>query len=91
MHLKAKYCEDLDTFVDKTLGDYTMQTAIKQMMELALMCIDASEQRPHMKIVIEELQRIEAREISHFHIEVDEEIGAVTLGSELFKWRTFPL
>lgn len=62
-----------------------MQTAIKQMMELALMCIDASEQRPHMTIVVEELERIEAREISHFHIEVDEEIGAVTLGSELFK------
>lgn len=83
--LQAKYCEDLDTFVDKTLGDFTLQTAIKQMMELALMCIDASEQRPHMKIVVEELERIEAREISHFHIEVDEEIGAVTLGSELFK------
>lgn len=62
-----------------------MQAATKQMMELALMCIDASEQRPHMKIVVQELERIQARETSHFQIEVDEEIGAVTLGSELFK------
>ncbi|PRQ33570.1 putative protein kinase RLK-Pelle-RLCK-IXa family [Rosa chinensis] len=82
--LQAKDCEDLDRFVDKTLGDYTMQAATKQMMELALMCIEASEQRPHMKTVVQVLERIQAKEISHFHIEV-EEIGAVTLGSELFK------
>nr|XP_011459297.1 PREDICTED: protein kinase APK1A, chloroplastic-like isoform X1 [Fragaria vesca subsp. vesca]XP_011459298.1 PREDICTED: protein kinase APK1A, chloroplastic-like isoform X1 [Fragaria vesca subsp. vesca] len=83
--LQAKDCEDLERFVDKTLGEYSMQAATKQMMELALMCIDASEQRPHMKIVVQELERIQARETSHFQIEVDEEIGAVTLGSELFK------
>ncbi|ONI00666.1 hypothetical protein PRUPE_6G101300 [Prunus persica] len=85
LHLKAKGCNDLGRFVDKTLGDNSMQAA-KQMMELALMCIDASQQRLQMQIVVEELERIHrASEISHFHVKVDEEIGAVTLGSELFK------
>ncbi|ONI00667.1 hypothetical protein PRUPE_6G101300 [Prunus persica] len=83
--LQAKGCNDLGRFVDKTLGDNSMQAA-KQMMELALMCIDASQQRLQMQIVVEELERIHrASEISHFHVKVDEEIGAVTLGSELFK------
>ncbi|PQQ01745.1 putative serine/threonine-protein kinase PBL28 isoform X2 [Prunus yedoensis var. nudiflora] len=83
--LQAKGCNDLGRFVDKTFGDNSMQAA-KQMMELALMCIAASQQRLQMQIVIEELERIHrASEISHFHVEVDEEIGAVTLGSELFK------
>lgn len=85
LHLKAKGCNDLGRFVDKTLGDNSMQAA-KQMMELALMCIDASQQRLQMQIVVEELERIHrASEISQFHVEVDEEIGAVALGSELFK------
>ncbi|XP_048444703.1 probable serine/threonine-protein kinase PBL28 isoform X3 [Pyrus x bretschneideri] len=83
--LQAKDCKDLGRFVDKTLGDKSWQTA-KQMMELALMCVDGSERRPQMQIVVEVLERIHrGRESSHFHIEVDEEIGAVTLGSELFK------
>ena len=85
MHLKARDCEDLERFVDNILGDYTLETATKQMMELALICIEASEHRPQMKNVVQELERIQTREISHFHIEVHEEIGAVTLGSELFK------
>ncbi|KAH0997124.1 hypothetical protein GBA52_020988 [Prunus armeniaca] len=82
---KAKGCNDLGRFVDKTLGDNSMQAA-KQMMELALMCIDASQQRLQMQIVVQELERIHrASEISQFHVEADEEIGAVALGSELFK------
>ncbi|RXI04573.1 hypothetical protein DVH24_038847 [Malus domestica] len=83
--LQVKDCKDLDRFVDETLGGMSRQTA-KQMMELALMCVDGSERRPQMQIVVEELERIRrGRESNHFHIEVDEEIGAVTLGSELFK------
>ncbi|XP_050370520.1 probable serine/threonine-protein kinase PBL28 isoform X2 [Argentina anserina] len=83
--LQARDCEELERFVDNTLGNFTLEAATKQMMELALRCIDASEQRPQMKIVVQELERIQTREISHFQIEVHEEIGAVTLGSELFK------
>lgn len=53
--------------------------AAKQMMKLAVTCIDeASVRRPTMKFVVEELERIQESE-------VDVEIGAVTLGSELFK------
>lgn len=52
--------------------------AAKQMMGLAMICIDTSVSRPTMKFVVEELERIQESE-------VDVQIGAVTLGSELFK------
>ena len=64
--------------MDKALQGQTMYAA-KQMMELAMTCIDeASLRRPTMKFVVEELERIQESE-------VDVQFGAVTLGSELFK------
>ena len=60
--------------------------AVKEMMELALACVDISVRRPTMKKVVEELERIQHREIGHLQAQLGEEIGVVTLGSELFKW-----
>ena len=82
--LKARCINDLNNFVDKTLGDHTMD-AVKEMMELALACVDISVRRPTMKKVVEELERIQHREIGHLQAQLGEEIGVVTLGSELFK------
>lgn len=59
--------------------------AVKEMMELALACVDISVRRPTMKKVVEELERIQHREIGHLQAQLGEEIGVVTLGSELFK------
>ncbi|KAJ9698128.1 hypothetical protein PVL29_007293 [Vitis rotundifolia] len=82
--LHAKCINDLNNFADKTLGDHTMD-AVKEMMELALACVDISVRRPTMKKVVEELERIQHREIGHQQAQLGEEIGVVTLGSELFK------
>lgn len=54
-------------------------------MVLALQCVDTALRRPTMKSVVEELERIEEREFGHSQSELGEEIGVVTLGSELFK------
>ncbi|XP_024926137.3 probable serine/threonine-protein kinase PBL28 isoform X2 [Ziziphus jujuba] len=75
--LQAKNRMEFENFVDKSLEGHTMYAA-KQMMGLAMICIDASVRRPTMKFVLEELERIQESE-------VDVQIGAVTLGSELFK------
>ncbi|POO01253.1 Tyrosine-protein kinase [Trema orientale] len=81
---QAKHSEEFYEFVDKSLGGQAMHAA-KQMMELALMCLDASERRPSMKFIVEELERIQEGEIARLSFELDSQIGAVTLGSELFK------
>lgn len=59
--------------------------AVRRMMVLALQCVDTALRRPTMKSVVEELERIEEREFGHSQSELGEEIGVVTLGSELFK------
>ncbi|GKV01204.1 hypothetical protein SLEP1_g13775 [Rubroshorea leprosula] len=82
--LQAKECSDVISFVDQTLGDDCIRAA-KQIMKLALQCINMSLRRPSMRNVVKELERIQEREVGHLHLELGEEIGAVTLGSELFK------
>ncbi|XP_040991747.1 probable serine/threonine-protein kinase PBL28 [Juglans microcarpa x Juglans regia] len=74
---------NFDKFVDKALGDQTMDVA-KQMLELALQCLDTLIRRPSMKRVAEELEKIQASKYGHLH-SGSFEIGAVKLGSELFK------
>lgn len=75
---------DINTFIDKAIHDHSMQ-AVRRMMVLALQCVDTALRRPTMKSVVEELERIEEREFGHSQSELGEEIGVVTLGSELFK------
>ncbi|KAL7198177.1 hypothetical protein ACSBR2_020657 [Camellia fascicularis] len=82
--LQAKGIHDLNDFVDKTVRDHTMH-AVKQMMDLALLCIDMSIRRPAMKSVVEELERIQVSDFGNLHSGMGEDIGIVTLGSELFK------
>ncbi|EXB74651.1 Proline-rich receptor-like protein kinase PERK8 [Morus notabilis] len=82
--LQAKQTEDFEEFVDKSLGRQATGAA-KQMMELALMCIDGSARRPPVKFVVEELERIQEGENARLSSELDLQIGAVTLGSELFR------
>ncbi|KAK4850976.1 hypothetical protein QYF36_011461 [Acer negundo] len=74
----------LDDYIDKTLGDQTGDVA-REMMELALQCIDISQRRPSMRHIVEVLERIQEGEIGRLDSEFGEEIGAVTLGSELFR------
>uniref|UniRef100_A0A5B7BR08 non-specific serine/threonine protein kinase n=1 Tax=Davidia involucrata TaxID=16924 RepID=A0A5B7BR08_DAVIN len=81
---QAKATHDLNNFVDKTVRDHTMN-AVKQMMELALLCVDTGIRRPAMKNVVQVLERIQETEIGHLRSELSEEIGIVTLGSDLFK------
>lgn len=81
---KAKDSNNLVDFVDITLGDKSMHGA-EQVVELALQCVDISPRRPSMKSIVEELERIQEKEIGRIHFESGEEIGAVKLGSELFK------
>lgn len=54
---------------------------MREMLDLALLCVDGSVNRPSMENVVEELERIQ-REIKGY--DTIEEIGNVTLGSELF-------
>ncbi|KAJ4726029.1 hypothetical protein OWV82_004806 [Melia azedarach] len=82
--LQAKTSSYLDNYIDKTLGEQT-DDAGKEMMVLALQCVDISPRRPSMRHMVEELERIQQREIGRLDSEFGEEIGAVTLGSELFK------
>ncbi|XVF68587.1 hypothetical protein PTKIN_Ptkin11bG0014100 [Pterospermum kingtungense] len=82
--MQVKDSNNLVDFVDKTLGDKAMHGA-EQVVELALQCVDISPRRPSMKSIVEELERIQEKEIGRLHFEPGEEIGAVTLGSELFK------
>lgn len=82
--LQAKSSNGFDKFVDKTLGEHRMGGA-KQMMELALLCVDISLKRPSMRNVVEELEQIQERQTAHLRSESIEGIGAVTLGSDLFK------
>ncbi|XWS53269.1 hypothetical protein CRYUN_Cryun11dG0142900 [Craigia yunnanensis] len=82
--MQAKDSNNLVNFVDKTLGNKSMHGA-KQVVELALQCVDINPRRPSMKSIVEELERIQEKKIGRLHFESGEEIGAVTLGSELFK------
>ncbi|KAF2284655.1 hypothetical protein GH714_028861 [Hevea brasiliensis] len=82
-YLKARECR-LGDFIDKILGVHTMQAA-GQMMELALQCVDISRKRPSMVRVVQEIEQIHRREMGFLQPEFGEEIGSVTLGSELFK------
>ncbi|XP_044477516.1 probable serine/threonine-protein kinase PBL28 isoform X2 [Mangifera indica] len=79
--LQARRSRDVGDFMDKTVGDQTVEAA-KEMMELALQCVDSTQRRPSMRHIVVALEGIQEREISRLPSEY--EIGAVTLGSELF-------
>lgn len=79
--MKARRSRDVGDFMDKTIGDQTVEAA-KEMMELALQCVDSTQRRPSMRHIVVALEGIQEREISRLPSEY--EIGAVTLGSELF-------
>ncbi|XP_022753601.1 probable serine/threonine-protein kinase PBL28 [Durio zibethinus] len=81
---EAKDSNNLVNFVDKSLRDKSMN-GTKQVVELALQCVEISHRRPSMKSIVEELERIQEKEIGRLHFESGEEIGVVKLGSELFK------
>lgn len=57
----------------------------KQVVDLALQCVNIRPRRPLMRSIIEELERIQETEIGGLPFEAGEEIGDVTLGSELFR------
>ncbi|KAG4968466.1 hypothetical protein JHK87_034117 [Glycine soja] len=80
---KAKNSVDLDNFVDITLGEQEKHGA-RRMMKLALLCVDVTSRRPSMAQIVQELEQIQ-REIAPVYSQFNEEIGAVTLGSELFQ------
>ncbi|XAR59966.1 Non-specific serine/threonine protein kinase [Bertholletia excelsa] len=82
--IQAKGSHAPEDFVDKTVRDHTMQ-AVRQMMELALLCTDTGVRRPTMTAIVEELERIRESELGHLHPGLTEDISVVTLGSELFK------
>lgn len=81
--LKAKDSNAMDKFVDMTLGDHE-KLAARSMMKLALLCVDVTFRRPSMGQIVQELELIQ-REIAPLYSQVNEEIGVVTLGSELFQ------
>ncbi|MBA0807342.1 hypothetical protein Gohar_023152, partial [Gossypium harknessii] len=82
--MQAKDSKDIISFVDKTLGGKSMRGA-KQVVDLALQCVDIRPRRPLMRSIVEELERIQETEIGGLPFEAGEEIRDVTLGSELFK------
>ncbi|CAI0453030.1 unnamed protein product [Linum tenue] len=73
----------LNDFVDKSLQAKDRTKRI--MVDLALMCVDVSTRRPSMEKVVKALEWIRGRETGHVDYDHGEEIGAVKLGSELFK------
>ncbi|XP_058101776.1 probable leucine-rich repeat receptor-like protein kinase At5g49770 isoform X2 [Magnolia sinica] len=82
---RAKSTRDLDSFVDKTLGENGME-ALRQMMELAMRCLETSKRRPTMNQMVRELELIHDREMGHQQTAgFGDEIDAVALGSDLFK------
>ncbi|KAH1066776.1 hypothetical protein J1N35_031763 [Gossypium stocksii] len=81
--MQAKDSKDISSFVDKTLGGESMRGA-KEVVDLALQCVDIRPRRPLMRSIVEELERIQETEIGGLPFEAGEEIGDVTLGSELF-------
>ncbi|KAK7402129.1 hypothetical protein VNO78_14149 [Psophocarpus tetragonolobus] len=80
---QAKNSVDWDKFVDITLGEQEKHGA-GGMMKLALLCVDVTSRRPSMAQIVQELERIQ-REIAPMYSRFNHEIGAVTLGSELFQ------
>ncbi|XXG44650.1 hypothetical protein AAC387_Pa01g4391 [Persea americana] len=81
----AKSTNDLNSFVDPVLRKVQME-AMQLVMELALQCVEIGEKRPTMMQIVSTLELIHEREMGHLKTEgLDEEIGVVTLGSELFK------
>ncbi|RDX77136.1 putative serine/threonine-protein kinase PBL28, partial [Mucuna pruriens] len=80
---QAKNSVDMDKFVDITLVEQEKHAA-RRMMKLALLCVDVTYRRPSMAQIVQELERIQ-REIAPLYSQFNEEIGAVTLGSELFQ------
>jgi hypothetical protein len=81
--LKVKNSNVLDKFIDITLGEQE-KVAARRMMKLALICVDVTYRRPSMAHIVQELERIQ-RDIAPLYSEINEEIGVVTLGSELFQ------
>ncbi|XP_045805026.1 probable serine/threonine-protein kinase PBL28 isoform X1 [Trifolium pratense] len=80
---QAKNSNVLDKFIDITLGEEE-KIAARRMMKLALICVDVTNRRPSMAHIVQELERIQ-RDIATLYSEINEEIGVVTLGSELFQ------
>ncbi|XP_027927377.1 probable serine/threonine-protein kinase PBL28 isoform X1 [Vigna unguiculata] len=80
---QAKNRVDLDKFVDMTLG-YREKHGARRILMLALQCVDATSRRPSMAQIVLQLEQIQ-REIAPMYSQFNDEIGAVTLGSELFQ------
>ncbi|XP_004487114.1 probable serine/threonine-protein kinase PBL28 isoform X2 [Cicer arietinum] len=80
---QAKNRSGLDKFVDTTLGEQEKNGG-RRMMKLALVCVDVIHRRPSMAHIVQELERIQ-RDIAPLYSQINEEIGVVTLGSELFQ------
>ncbi|XP_014497488.1 probable serine/threonine-protein kinase PBL28 isoform X1 [Vigna radiata var. radiata] len=80
---QVKNSVDLDRVVDMTLG-YKEKHGARRILMLALQCVDATCRRPSMAQIVLELERIQ-REIAPMYSQFNDEIGAVTLGSELFQ------
>ncbi|XVE59102.1 hypothetical protein DITRI_Ditri05aG0018400 [Diplodiscus trichospermus] len=81
---KAMDDNNIVDFVDKAIGNNSLEGA-KEVVRLALLCVEISPKRPSMRTIVEELERIQEKEIGRLHFETGEEIGAVTPGSGLFK------
>ncbi|XP_050214854.1 probable serine/threonine-protein kinase PBL28 [Mercurialis annua] len=77
---EAREC-NLENFIDKTLGERKTEAA-RQLMEVALQCIDIGRKRPSMTRIVEEIEQIQGRGMGYLQ---GDEIGSVRLGSELFK------
>ncbi|XP_068652689.1 probable serine/threonine-protein kinase PBL28 [Aristolochia californica] len=80
---QAKTARDLNGFLDKTIPEQA-KDPLQQMMKLALQCVGTGAGRPTMNNVVTELELIQENEIG-YQQQTGEEIGVVTLGSELFQ------
>lgn len=84
---QARELSDVKEFVDKTIVKRMIDDGVvEEMMRLALVCVGSGLERPKMEKVVEQLERILEREVGPVRESgKSEEIGLVTLGSELFK------
>ncbi|CAM8919557.1 unnamed protein product [Rhodiola kirilowii] len=81
---QARCILDPEGFIDHTLEHRARSTAVR-ILELALLCIDSSLNRPSMINVVQQLERIEEKEFGVTHEDSNQEIVPVALGSDLFR------
>ncbi|KAG9445585.1 hypothetical protein H6P81_011713 [Aristolochia fimbriata] len=80
---QAKTADNLSSFMDKTIPEQAAGP-LAQMMNLALLCVGISAERPTICDVVRELELIQENQIGYQQL-TGEEISVVTLGSELFQ------